>query len=139
MFLDENLNLTTAGEELLFECLPKKTVRTPKKEVDSFEEFWTSYPKDDGIKNFTPSRLLRWNKAETRRLYNEALATITHKELLQALKSEVAYRTKNSNAENKLKYMFGSVNWFKNKGYLEFLGEELPENKEQQNYGKELV
>lgn len=139
-FLDENSVLTPEGEQFLFECLPIKPTQKPEgKEVDLFEEFWTTYPKDDAIKNFQASRLLRWNKGETRRLYKEALTTVSHSQLLQALKAEIAYRVKNSNVENKLKYMFGSVNWFKNKGYLEFLGEELVEDKEQQNYGKELV
>lgn len=54
---------------------------------------------------------------ETRKAYELALFEKTHEELLFALQNEIEYRKQNESADNLLKYMYISYNWFSKQGY----------------------
>lgn len=130
-------NITTAGEVVLFSCIetePKVEVKSNKE--DSFNEIWLMFPRDDSFRHFPVSRTIRWNKAETKRHYLDALNTHTHQQLVSALQNELKYRTANSTKENLFKYMKGSVNWFKDQAFLNFVDDE--ETNITDDYGKEV-
>lgn len=136
-YLDEKDELTLVGENVLFSCIEKEVEPTPISTTknEKFDEIWMMFPKDDGYRHFEKSRIIRWNKAETKREYEEALKKVKHEDLVRALNNEVAYRKLSSTKENFFKYMKSSVNWFKTEQYNEFIDEQ--QNVED-SHGKEL-
>lgn len=126
MGLIKDGEISETGELLLFACLDnEEEVATEKVSVPSnFDEIWLLFPRDDGYRNFSTSRTIRWNKKETKAQYELALKLYSHKDLVNALKREITYRSSNSTKENLFKYMKGSINWFKDQSYLNFIDEE---------------
>lgn len=133
--LDANEKLTVVGENVLLDCLPI-VKEEPKLEEDLFDEIWLKFPRDDDYRHFGKTRLIRYNKAETKRAYEEALKEFSHAQLLAALEREIRYR-QDSKRENLFKYMKSSLNWFKQKAFMDFMEEEAINQKEE--YGKEVV
>jgi hypothetical protein len=126
---------TLAAENILLECIDKAPiVEQPKDE--SFEVIWKMFPRDDEFRHFSKTRMIRWNKAETNKWYNEARLKYSHEQLQQALERELAYRN-TSVKENLFKYMKGSVNWFKEEAFLNFL--EMEDIKYDNTYGKDIA
>lgn len=132
--LDSNEKLTAAGENVVIDCLPMPA--EPKIEEDQFDEIWLKYPRDDEYRHFGKTRLLRYNKAETKRAYQEVLKEYSHEDLLAALEREIRYR-QDSKRENLFKYMKSSLNWFKHRAFMDFMEEEAIN--QQEEYGKEVV
>lgn len=116
------------------ECIDEER---PVKNVESkFDEIWFLFPKDDAYRHFQSTRPIRYNKIETKKEYEIALGERTHEQLKEALTAELEYR-KSSSAENKLKYMKSSLNWFKTKAYEEFMN--VPEEIIEEKYGKTII
>ena len=131
--LDAEYNLTSDGETILFYCIEEESALVPKN--DRFEEIWVLFPRDDGFREFSKTRMIRWNKSEAKKQYEELLSEVSHDELVKALNKELEYRSTHSTKENLFKYMRGPVNWFKERTYLEFVDYE-PEEK--LDYGKQV-
>lgn len=128
--------LTPAGEDLVIAALTEEGENKITPDKDRFDEIWEIYPRHDGFMNFDKTRVLRFNKAQTKQDYQEALQTYTHEQLLNALKAEIQFRS-NPSSENLFKYMPASHNWFRRKCYETFMGAEL-EHKTDNEYGKEI-
>lgn len=136
-YINDDDSLTNAGEQVLFSCIEKETEATnpPTEKSADFDAIWLMFPKDDGFRHFEKTRMIRWNKAETKKEYDIALTKVTHEELVRALANEIAYRKQSSTKENFFKYMKSSINWFKTEHYNEFLDEQL---NVEDIHGKEL-
>lgn len=117
--IDESCSLTAIGESVLSGCANTEHATSAPLE-DKFDEIWALFPKDDGFRHFGKTRMIRWNKSESKKAYLEALKTYTHQDLLKALRNEIAFRN-DSSKENLFKYMKGSVNWFKHQSFVDFL------------------
>lgn len=135
--LDEELNITSTGQAALVNIIQYIPTKVVVEIEDKFEEIWKIFPKDDSFRHFPNSRMIRWNKPETKRLYAEAIQEYSHERLINALKKEIDYRSLNSTKENLFKYMKGSVNWFRDKSYLNFMDEEIEQKGIE--HGKELA
>lgn len=131
--LKDETTLTANGENILLDCIEEEKRETI--EAPNFDEIWLLFPKDDSNKSFQSTRLIRYNKPETRKQYEIALEEVSHERLMKALKAELSYR-KDSGNENKLKYMKSSVNWFKTKAYEEFLD---TSDDIEEKYGKQVI
>lgn len=130
--------VSATGEEMVLTTMePNEMSPSSQSKESLFEELWLEFPKNDGFRHFAVTRTLRWNKAETKRLYTETLNKYSHKQLLEALKAECKYRASNSTKENLFKYMKSSVNWFKDERYLDYMEEE--ETTEDSIHGKDLA
>jgi hypothetical protein len=136
MGLIENDSITTYGSGVVYACLDEKEEVIKPVVENKFDEIWLKFPRDDSYRHFTTTRPIRWNKKETKIHYSKALETHTHEQLLKALKNEIDYRAANSTQENLFKYMKGSVNWFKDQSYLNFIEDE--EIKLDNEFGKEI-
>lgn len=129
ILLDE-FKLTDQGERVLLSIIEERSIlpnqnKTPTN--SNFEEIWMLFPKDDSWGRFQSTRLIRTGKPQAKQEYLNALQSITHEELIQALKNEVSFR-KNAIGENKLKYMKKAANWFKDQSYMDFLDEDTEED-----------
>ena len=116
-YLDERGNITAEGENVLLNCIEFEPITIPKVNEDRFDEIWLTFPIDDRNGAHPKTRQIRYNKVETRKAYENALFEKTHEELLTALQNELEYRKQNESADNLLKYMYISYNWFSKQGY----------------------
>lgn len=94
------------------------------------------FPRDDAFRQFSKTRTLRSNKVETLRQYKTARQDYSHEQLIVALKNDIAYKS-GSTIKNMFTYMKGSVNWLKDKAFLDFLEVE-PEVEEPNFHGKNI-
>lgn len=134
-FVEENGLVSVIGESIL---LSLNTVTEPVIEVneDQFEDFWKEFPRDDSFRTFPKTRVLRFNKIETRRLYNMIRQEYSHEDLMKALKTEISERSKGG-VKNLFTYMKGSINWLKDKSFLDYLNCEVVEE-ENTFFGKNI-
>lgn len=130
--ITEDGELSPSGELLLFNCLSDQPSVVIESVDSKFEELWALFPRDDGYKNFPKTRMIRWNKKETRAQYEDALTQCSHEVIMNALRNEIAFRQESS-AENMFKYMKGSANWLRDRVYLNFVDYE---QEEENQYGK---
>ena len=138
MGLLENENTVTAiAENLIAELDDGHKLHSNTTEND-FETFWKLYPKDDSFRGLPGSRILRYNKHQTRIAYANALRRGAKPAgILAALKAEINYRVSNE-SENLFKYMKSSVNWL-NESKWEDFADETPISQENINFGKDTI
>jgi hypothetical protein len=115
---------TPQAEQLLIELIDEEPEPvTPKYDEEAFNKLWLMFPKDDAYRHHSPTRPIRYNKQETRKAYQAALNDVTHEQLVSCLEKELFYR-RSSESENLFKYMKGSLNWFKDKAYENYIDED---------------
>lgn len=134
ILLDE-FKLTDQGERILLSIIEERSILPNQNTTpahSNFEEIWMLFPKDDSWGRFQSTRLIRTGKPQAKLEYLNALQSITHEELVKALKNEIAFR-KNAIGENKLKYMKKAANWFKDQSYMDFLDTEEEDETEDRN------
>lgn len=136
-FLKDSSTLTPFGEEFILDLMDEETVTPDTFDENSFNELWLLFPKDDKYRHFPLTRPIRYNKAETRKAYKEALKEVNHTQLIECLNKEIYYR-RQSETENLFKYMKGSVNWLKEKAYEMYLNEDHTFYKDDEQFGKDL-
>ena len=68
-YIDETDKVTAGGEAVLFSCVQTNFEETkPIANIeDRFDEIWMLFPRDDGYRHFSKTRMIRWNKAETKK------------------------------------------------------------------------
>lgn len=137
-FIEENGLVSVIGESLLLSLASSSPVEVEDKEAidEQFEEFWKEFPKNDAFRQFPKTRDLRLNKVETKRQYRIARQDYSHEQLIGALKAEIADKS-GSTIKNLFTYMKGSVNWLRDKAFLDFFNYE---NTEEENnfFGKDI-
>lgn len=128
--------VSVIGESLLLSLNSDITEPIEPPNEDQFEEFWKLFPKNDAFRTFPKTRDLRLNKVETKKQYKIARQTYSHEQLIEALKAEVADKS-GSTIKNMFTYMKGSVNWLKDKAFLDFMNYESP-SEEENFFGKNI-
>lgn len=93
--------------------------KTSRSHTEEFKEFWQTYPRTDKWGRFPETRRLRGDKEVAYDEYLKAIEKISPKELLEALKADIANKKESPAMENPFKYMKSIHNWLKQEEYLD--------------------
>lgn len=125
-FLNSDGSVTELGADLIGGKYEPKVVLVKtenEKVLDSFEEFWDTFPTSDKWGGFSKTRVLRADKPRALRLYKSALKEVTHEQLMSALHDDIQLKQKNSFLRNEMTFMPAICSWLGRRYYEGFLGE----------------
>ncbi len=113
--------ITTTGYQTFREITIQPLLNLKKDTVKlatGFNEFWTTFPSGNEHGRWIRTRLLRSNKATTKRLYEIAILNGTkHEDIIKALTIQIKQAKATSITENKLTYIKNSTTWLRQKEY----------------------
>lgn len=107
-----------SGQILIGKLTGVKKVKNVDKSELKFDEFWAAYPANDAFGQWMRTRALKSNKSGCETAYGTAIGNgVTHEELINALKWEVADRKSKSTVSNKMSFMKNSATWLNQREY----------------------